>query len=114
MKVALAGAGAFGQKHLDGIARIDGVEVVSIVGRRLEQAQEIADKYGVAHVTTDLTEAIESQPGYQIATGSTNPNHSNANSIGFRLVAKHGIDTIVAFRHNQKRVCRLLFKQVID
>ncbi|MDA0239642.1 MAG: Gfo/Idh/MocA family oxidoreductase [Proteobacteria bacterium] len=62
MKVALAGAGAFGQKHLDGIARIDGVEVVSLVGRRLEPTQEIADKYGVGHVTTELDEAI-AQPG---------------------------------------------------
>ena len=58
MKVALAGGGAFGQKHLDGIARIDGVECVSICGRRLEQSQEIADKYGIGHVTTDLAESI--------------------------------------------------------
>lgn len=62
MKVALAGAGAFGQKHLDGIARIDGVEAVSLVGRRLDQTQEIADKYGIGHVTTELDEAI-AQPG---------------------------------------------------
>ncbi|MDH3234318.1 MAG: oxidoreductase, partial [Alphaproteobacteria bacterium] len=54
MKIVLAGAGAFGQKHLDGIAKIDGVEVVSLVGRRLEPTQEIANKYGVDHVTTDL------------------------------------------------------------
>ncbi|MDP6173619.1 MAG: Gfo/Idh/MocA family oxidoreductase, partial [Rhodospirillales bacterium] len=64
MKVALAGAGAFGQKHLDGISRIDGAEVVSLVGRRLEPTQEIAEKYGVAHVTTDLAEAI-AQPGVE-------------------------------------------------
>ena len=36
IKVALAGAGAFGIKHLDGIKNIDGVEVVSLVGRELE------------------------------------------------------------------------------
>jgi len=29
MKVALAGQGAFGVKHLEAIARIEGVEVVS-------------------------------------------------------------------------------------
>ena len=33
IKVALAGAGAFGIKHLDAMAKIDGVEVVSLVGR---------------------------------------------------------------------------------
>ncbi|MEY4364349.1 MAG: hypothetical protein RLZZ24_1701, partial [Pseudomonadota bacterium] len=35
IKVALAGAGAFGIKHLDGIKLIDGVEVVSLIGREL-------------------------------------------------------------------------------
>lgn len=58
IKVALAGAGAFGIKHLDGIKNIDGVEVVSLVGRRLEPTQEVAAKYGIDHVTTDLAEAL--------------------------------------------------------
>jgi len=58
IKVALAGAGAFGIKHLDGIRNIDGVQVVSLIGRRLEQTQEVAEKYGVAHTTTELDEAL--------------------------------------------------------
>ncbi len=58
IKVALAGAGAFGIKHLDGIQQIDGVEVVSLVGRELPKTQEVADKYGIAHVTTDLHESL--------------------------------------------------------
>ncbi|MGB3070138.1 MAG: Gfo/Idh/MocA family oxidoreductase [Ottowia sp.] len=58
IKVALAGAGAFGIKHLDGIKNIDGVEVVSLVGRRKEQTQEVADKYGIKHVATDLAESL--------------------------------------------------------
>jgi len=58
LKVALAGAGAFGIKHLDGIRLIDGVEVVSLIGRELPKTQEVADKYGIAHVTTDLHESL--------------------------------------------------------
>ncbi len=58
LKVALAGAGAFGIKHLDGIKLIDGVEVVSLIGRELPKTQEVADKYGIAHVTTDLNESL--------------------------------------------------------
>ena len=58
IKVALAGAGAFGIKHLDGIRKIDGVEVVSLVGRRLAPTQEVAAPYGIGHVTTDLAEAL--------------------------------------------------------
>jgi 2-hydroxy-4-carboxymuconate semialdehyde hemiacetal dehydrogenase len=58
LKVALAGAGAFGIKHLDGIRLIDGVEVVSLIGRELAKTQEVADKYGIAHVTTNLNDSL--------------------------------------------------------
>ena len=58
MRIALAGAGAFGIKHLDALQLIDGVTVTSIVSRRLEQAQEVAEKYGAAHASTDLGEAL--------------------------------------------------------
>ena len=58
IKVALAGAGAFGVKHLDGIKNIDGVEVVSLVSRELEKTREVAGKYGIGHVTTDLADSL--------------------------------------------------------
>ncbi len=58
IKVALAGAGAFGVKHIDGIRNIDGVEVVSVIGRDLEKTREVAAKYGIAHVATDLGESL--------------------------------------------------------
>jgi len=58
MRIAVAGAGAFGIKHLDGLAEIDGVTVTSIVSRRQEQAEEVARKYGVDHATTDLGEVL--------------------------------------------------------
>src|SRR6266480_4497029 len=58
MRIALAVAGAFGTKHLDGLAEIDGVTVTSVVGRRLEQAEEVAQKYGAVHASTDLDEVL--------------------------------------------------------
>jgi 2-hydroxy-4-carboxymuconate semialdehyde hemiacetal dehydrogenase len=58
IKVALAGAGAFGIKHLDGIKNIDGVEVVSLISRDLEKTREVAAKYGIGHVTTELDAAL--------------------------------------------------------
>jgi 2-hydroxy-4-carboxymuconate semialdehyde hemiacetal dehydrogenase len=60
MKVVVAGVGAFGQKHLDGLKKIDGVEVASIVGRQIAPTQEVAKKYGIAHATTQLSEALAS------------------------------------------------------
>ncbi|HEY5135467.1 MAG TPA: Gfo/Idh/MocA family oxidoreductase [Candidatus Nanopelagicales bacterium] len=58
MRIALAGAGAFGIKHLDALTAIDGVTVTSVVSRRLEQAREVADKYGVPHASTELDDAL--------------------------------------------------------
>jgi 2-hydroxy-4-carboxymuconate semialdehyde hemiacetal dehydrogenase len=58
MRIALAGAGAFGIKHLDALAQIDGVTVTSVISRRLEQAQEVAQKYGAVHAGTDLDEVL--------------------------------------------------------
>ena len=60
MRIALAGAGAFGLKHLDALARIEGVEVVAIASRTIEQAREVADKYGATLATIDLEEVLRS------------------------------------------------------
>ena len=53
MRLALAGGGAFGEKHLDGLKNIQGVEVTALVGRRQQPTQAMADKYGVGFATTD-------------------------------------------------------------
>ena len=58
MKICLAGGGAFGKKHLDALALIDGVEIASLIGRRLEPTQELAAKYGAAHAGTNLDDAL--------------------------------------------------------
>lgn len=61
LNVALAGAGAFGIKHLDGIKNIADVNVVSLIGRDLAKTQAVADQYGVKHVTTDLADTLAIQ-----------------------------------------------------
>jgi len=58
IKVALAGAGAFGIKHLDAIRNIANVEVVSLVSRDLDKTRELATRYGIAHVSTDLADSL--------------------------------------------------------
>jgi 2-hydroxy-4-carboxymuconate semialdehyde hemiacetal dehydrogenase len=64
MKVALGGQGAFGTKHLDGIKRIEGIEVISLAGGRPETTKAVAEKYGIPHWTTDLAETLK-QPGLE-------------------------------------------------
>lgn len=66
MKICLVGEGAFGHKHLDAIKNIDDVEVVSIAGGVQESTELTAKKYGIAHWTLDLEEAL-AQPGVEAA-----------------------------------------------
>jgi 2-hydroxy-4-carboxymuconate semialdehyde hemiacetal dehydrogenase len=66
MKIVLAGAGAFGQKHLDAVRQIGGIDVVALVGRELEPTRATAAKYGIAHATTDLADAL-ARPGVEAA-----------------------------------------------
>ena len=58
LRVALAGAGAFGIKHLDALRLIDGVQIAAIVSRRLDQAQEVAARYGATQATTELHDVL--------------------------------------------------------
>ena len=66
MRIILAGAGAFGEKHLDAIQAIGGIEVVSLVGRQLEPTREVAVRHGIPHATTELAEAL-ARPGVAAA-----------------------------------------------
>jgi len=88
MKIALAGAGAFGEKHLDGLRNIDGVEVVSLVGRELEPTRAIAAKYGIGHACTDLAEALE-QPGLDAVILCTPTQIHAAQAIQCMEAGKH-------------------------
>jgi 2-hydroxy-4-carboxymuconate semialdehyde hemiacetal dehydrogenase len=64
MKVCLAGQGAFGVKHLEAIANIDGLEVVTLTGGRPAGTEEVAKKWKIPHWTTDLAESLK-QPGVE-------------------------------------------------
>ncbi|MEO6341347.1 MAG: Gfo/Idh/MocA family oxidoreductase [Caulobacteraceae bacterium] len=64
MKIVMAGQGAFGQKHLDAIKKIDGIEVVSLAGGSPGTTEDVAKKYGIPHWTTDLAESLK-QPGVE-------------------------------------------------
>jgi 2-hydroxy-4-carboxymuconate semialdehyde hemiacetal dehydrogenase len=88
MKIALAGAGAFGEKHLDGLRNIDGAEVVSLVGRRLEPTQAVAAKYGIPHACTDLAEALD-QPGVDAVILCTPTQMHAAQAIQCMDAGKH-------------------------
>jgi len=58
MNICLAGAGAFGVKHLEALVRIDGVRVTSLVGHKRVPTEEVAARFGIAHVAIDLGESL--------------------------------------------------------
>ena len=88
MKIVVAGAGAFGAKHLDAIRAIGDIEVVSLVGRTLEATRAVAQKYGIAHVTTELGEALE-RPGVEAVILVTPTQLHAAQAIACLEAGKH-------------------------
>ena len=68
MKICVAGQGAFGQKHLDALKRIQGVEVTSLIGGNPAGTEEVAKKYGVPHWGHDLAEGIKRADAVILAT----------------------------------------------
>jgi 2-hydroxy-4-carboxymuconate semialdehyde hemiacetal dehydrogenase len=88
MKIILAGAGAFGQKHLDAIRAIGGIDVDSLVGRELESTRDVAQKYGIGHVTTSLAEAL-ARPGVTAAILATPTQMHAAQAIECMRAGKH-------------------------
>jgi len=59
MKICVAGQGAFGQKHLDALKRITGVEVVSLIGGNPAGTEQVARNNGIPHWGHDLAEGIK-------------------------------------------------------
>jgi 2-hydroxy-4-carboxymuconate semialdehyde hemiacetal dehydrogenase len=70
MKVCLAGQGAFGIKHLEAMAKISDVQVISLAGSNTEAAREAAQQWKIPHWTDDLAESL-AQPGLDAVILST-------------------------------------------
>ncbi|HTY99949.1 MAG TPA: Gfo/Idh/MocA family oxidoreductase [Rhodocyclaceae bacterium] len=89
MKICVAGAaGAFGIKHLDAIAAIPGVEVVSVVGHGVESIRALAEKRHIAHWTTDLAESL-ARPEVEAVILSTPTQLHAAQAIQCLMAGKH-------------------------
>ncbi len=58
MKVCLVGHGAFGIKHLEAMAKIPNVEVISLAGSNVEAAREVAQRWKIPHWTANLAQSL--------------------------------------------------------
>jgi len=88
MKVCVAGQGAFGQKHLDAIKNIPGIEVVTLAGGRAATTEEVAKKYSIPHWTTDLAESLK-QPGVEAVILATPTQMHAAQAVQCLKAGKH-------------------------
>ena len=77
VRIALVGAGAFGIKHLEGLRNIENVEVTSLVSRKLEDARQIAARYGIGDVSTDLREALSREDVDAVILCTPTPMHAS-------------------------------------
>ena len=77
VNIALAGAGAFGSKHLDGLAAIDGAEVVAIVDPVEASARKVADERGIPVVATELDEVLARDDVDAVILATPTPLHAS-------------------------------------
>lgn len=59
IRIALVGAGAFGEKHLDALKSIEGVEVATIVSASLDEARKLADKHGLSDISDSYEDTLK-------------------------------------------------------
>jgi 2-hydroxy-4-carboxymuconate semialdehyde hemiacetal dehydrogenase len=62
MKICLAGTGAMGVIHAKALAKIDGVEIVSIASRTEESGKAFAAEYKIPFTSTNLEQCLD-RPG---------------------------------------------------
>ena len=62
--ICLAGEGAIARRHMDGLERIDGVEVVSLAGGDSADTVEFAAERGIPHWSLELDECL-ARPGVE-------------------------------------------------
>ena len=59
MKICLAGTGAMGEIHVKALAKIEGVEVVSVASRGEESGKAFAEKFNIPFASTNLEACID-------------------------------------------------------
>jgi predicted dehydrogenase len=75
VKLAIAGAGAFGREHLSVVSNIAGVEIAGVADIDAARAQETAARFGAAHWETDAAKLIEQARPHGLIVATPGPAH---------------------------------------
>ncbi|MBK6885246.1 MAG: Gfo/Idh/MocA family oxidoreductase [Tetrasphaera sp.] len=77
LRIALAGGGAFGAKHVAALKRIEGVSVAAIVSSTLESAQAFAAEHGVGRGVSDLADVLDDDTIDAVILATPTPLHAD-------------------------------------
>jgi 2-hydroxy-4-carboxymuconate semialdehyde hemiacetal dehydrogenase len=89
MRVCVAGAyGAFGQKHLDALDKIEGIEVTSIMGPTKNKIDALAASRNISHAGTTLEECISRDDVDAVILSTPTQMHANQ-AIACMEAGKH-------------------------
>ena len=89
MRICVAGAyGAFGQKHLDALDKIEGIEVTSIMGPTKNKIDALAASRNISHAGTTLEECISRDDVDAVILSTPTQMHANQ-AIACMEAGKH-------------------------
>ncbi|KRF22289.1 Gfo/Idh/MocA family oxidoreductase [Phycicoccus sp. Soil802] len=88
IRVALAGGGAFGAKHVNGLKRIEDVEVAAVVSSSLESGQAFAAEHGVGRAVATLEEILTMDDVDAVILATPTPMHADQTQAVLRA-GKH-------------------------
>lgn len=89
MRICVAGAyGAFGQKHLDALDKIEGIEVTSIMGPTKNKIDALAASRNISHAGTTLEDCISRDDVDAVILSTPTQMHANQ-AIACMEAGKH-------------------------
>ncbi|HWL43273.1 MAG TPA: Gfo/Idh/MocA family oxidoreductase [Ilumatobacter sp.] len=77
VRIAMVGAGAFGTKHLEGLANIADAEVVALVSTPRGKADELAERFGIPHVSESLDDVLADPDVDAVILATPTPLHAS-------------------------------------
>jgi predicted dehydrogenase len=75
-KIALIGAGFIADYHARGLQKLEGVEIVAVVAKEMEEATEFANRYGIKETYTDISSVISNPDIDGVIIGTPNIFHA--------------------------------------
>jgi len=77
IRIALVGAGAFGEKHLAGLKNVPDAEVVTVVSASKEESRKLAEPHGITDVSDDYAATLQRDDIDAVILTTPTPMHAS-------------------------------------